>query len=606
MKLRIVSFLLIFVFEMSAQLPFHLPPKWSETAIWYQIFPERFRNGDDTNNPQPKWMQNTYPFSYEKDWKLSSWTSDWYENADDKKKFYEQTSSRRYGGDLQGVLNKLDYIQGLGINAIYFNPLNDAPSHHKYDARNHHHIDITFGTDPEGDFKIIQNETYDNPNTWKWTSADLLFLKVIEECHKRGIKVILDFSWNHTGADCVIWKDVKENQLNSKYKDWYDIQSFTNPSEGTEFKYRGWSGVPELPEFKKIDVVGRRLDIAGTAYHGNMQQDAKNYVFAASKRWLKPIVNGKETKGVDGFRLDVADQIGLEFWKDYRKFVRSVKDDCYLVGEIWWEVWPNSFINPRVYLQGDMFDAVMHYHQYKPARSFFAKTTEYGGAEKLKQEFEEIFKNFPNEESKRAQMSMSTSHDTPRLLSCFYNKGVYKYKQKPNDDVSTLTGKPDEETYQRVKNFLAFQFTMLGSPQIYAGDEMGMWGTDDPDNRKPLWWNDMKFEPETNNPFVPNSKKEKVKIGFNKNLNDYYKKLIEIRNSNEVLSKGDFKFIFAEKDVVIFERNYNNKKITVLINNQNKPFPLKSNLNFSGIDVLSKQKVKQIKTLKPWQVLIIK
>ena len=140
--------------------------------------------------------------------------------------FYGGLQLRRFGGDLQGVLDKLDYLQELGITAIYFNPINDAPSLHKYDARNYRHVDVNFGPDPKGDNEIIASENPNDPTTWKWTSADKMFLKLVDELHQRNIRVILDYSWNHTGVEFWVWKDIVKNQENSAYKDWYDIKSF--------------------------------------------------------------------------------------------------------------------------------------------------------------------------------------------------------------------------------------------------------------------------------------------------------------------------------------------------------------------------------------------
>ncbi|HNX89864.1 MAG TPA: alpha-amylase family glycosyl hydrolase, partial [Paludibacteraceae bacterium] len=182
------------------------PPEWAKNVIWYQIFVERFNNGDPSNDPTAETTtvanMNIVP---PKGWKTSSWTGNWFERQpweqDAKQGFNSVIQSRRYGGDLQGVMNKLDYLQELGITAIYFNPLNDAPSLHKYDARNYHHIDVNFGPDPEGDIKLMATEDPGNPVTWKWTSADKLFLKLVDELHKRGIRVIVDYSWNHTGTN---------------------------------------------------------------------------------------------------------------------------------------------------------------------------------------------------------------------------------------------------------------------------------------------------------------------------------------------------------------------------------------------------------------------
>ena len=140
--------------------------------------------------------------------------------------FYETVHMRRYGGDLQGVIDQLDYLADLGINAIYFNPVNDSPSLHKYDVRNYHHVDIFFGPDPQGDAALIATEDPADPSTWVWTSADKLFLELIEQARQRGIRVIMDYSWNHTGIAFWAWKDVLERQQASPYADWYRIDSF--------------------------------------------------------------------------------------------------------------------------------------------------------------------------------------------------------------------------------------------------------------------------------------------------------------------------------------------------------------------------------------------
>jgi glycosidase len=174
-------------------------PQWAKDAIWYQIFPERFRNGDRSNDPTPADLE----MSPGREWKVSPWTSDWYKLQPWEEKFssrfYGNVFERRYGGDIQGVIDKLDYLSDLGITAIYFNPVFDAISLHKYDASTYHHIDHTFGPDPHGDQELIKGETED-PGTWKWTSADSLFLRLIKEAHRRGIKVIIDGVFNHSGT----------------------------------------------------------------------------------------------------------------------------------------------------------------------------------------------------------------------------------------------------------------------------------------------------------------------------------------------------------------------------------------------------------------------
>ena len=358
---------------------FDQPPEWA-WGIWYQIFVERFRNGDPANDPRPNYMQGSYPGFVPDGWKITPWHQDWYEQEEwakvEGEHFHKLAAARRFGGDLQGVLDKLDYLQDLGINAIYFNPLNDSPSLHKYDARHYRHIDRTFGPDPAGDTAIIDAENPVDPATWKWTAADKLFLKLIREVHRRDMRVIIDYSWNHTGNTFWAWKDLLKNQAKSRFRDWYDIISFDDPeTPENEFKFKGWLGVKTLPELKKVNVTGKR-EGHGHVFEGDLQQEVKAHVFNITRRWLDPNGDGDPSDGVDGFRLDVATHVPLGFWRDYRKFVRKINPDALLLGEAWWTKWPDELMDPRPFLQGDIFDSVMHYQWYKPARRLFAQAEE--------------------------------------------------------------------------------------------------------------------------------------------------------------------------------------------------------------------------------------
>jgi cyclomaltodextrinase len=195
---------------------------WTRGAIFYQIFPERFYNGNASNDPSPDKSTPTA--------KAHRWTSNWYALSDEEKTyspdFWQNIYRRRYGGDLQGILDKLDYLQSLGITAIYLNPIFEAPSAHKYDATMLHHVDVNFGNAPEEDLKLIAEEDFSNPDTWKWTNADLLFLKLIEEAHKRNIHVVIDGVFNHVGTKFPPFQDVVKHQERSRYKDWFEIVSF--------------------------------------------------------------------------------------------------------------------------------------------------------------------------------------------------------------------------------------------------------------------------------------------------------------------------------------------------------------------------------------------
>jgi glycosidase len=562
----IFLFLLSMCTKQNKPDSFSLPPEWPKQVIWYQIFVERFNNGDPSNDPKPeniKTASDFYPIP--DDWAVTPWTHNWYEQEEWAKKtsknFYGTLQLRRYGGDLQGVLDKLDYLSDIGITAIYLNPINDAPSLHKYDARNYHHVDVNFGPDPEGDNKIIDSENPADPSTWKWTSADRLFLKLIDEVHKRGMRIILDYSWNHTGVEFWAWKDILKNQEKSSYKDWYEIITFDNQTTDTnEFDYKGWLNIKSLPEIKKVNVTGQRKD--GLPYEGNINEGAKQHIFDVTRRWLAP--DGDIAKGIDGFRLDVADQVPMGFWRDYRKFVKSINPEAYLVGEIWWEKWPDKMMEPAPYVSGDVFDGVMFYQVYKPARSFFANSTNPINArqfaDSLKDQWSKLAVPY-----RYAMMNVSATHDSPRLLTCFYNSGKYKYNAKPSDDSTYKTGKPDEDTYRRVKLYLIHQFTNIGAPQIWNGDELGMWGADDPDCRKPLWWKEFQFEPETHTNLLKRKKVYET-VGFNEVHYNFYKKIIRIRNENPVLSNGAIEFIKTDANCLSYRRFNEQDEILVIFN----------------------------------------
>lgn len=573
----LLLFLLIFSSQLLAQPPINntLPPYWAKNAIWYQILVERFYNGDKTNDPVAANI-NTLPMNQlaPTDWKISNWTSDWYQKDPWAKQikgdFNDQIQFRRYGGDLKGILLKLDYLSNLGVNALYLNPINDAPSMHKYDARNYHHVDIHFGPDPVGDLKIIAAENPTDPSSWKWTAADKLFLQLIKEAHKRGIKIILDYSWNHVGTTFWAWQDVLKNQASSLYKNWFDILSFDDPNTvGNDFKYNGWLNIPSLPEIKKTNISGTRK--AGLPYEGDINQEAKSHIFSVTNRWLAP--NGDTSKGVDGFRLDVADQIGLGFWRDYRSFVKNIQPNAYLVGEIWWEEWPDRLMNPAPYVKGDVFDAVMFYQLYRPARSFFSSTQHSINAKDFRDSL--LFQwNRLKPETNFAMMNVSSSHDAPRLLTCFYNPGKYKFKATPKDDQLYKTGKPDANTYKRVKMYLVHLFTNIGAPQIWNGEEMGMWGSDDPDCRKPLWWKEFKFDQETRNNYQPGLS-EKDAVGFNQNQFNFYKKLISIRKKYPSLIHGEIEFLTTEGKQLSYMRKYASQVIYVYFNAGDQPVKFK-------------------------------
>ncbi len=576
------------------------PPAWAKEVVWYEIGVERFRNGDPANDPTAEDIQGAYPGFVPEGWGVTPWTHDWYKpdmyhkNFSNQKDYYGNTLTRfvdkvqmrRYGGDLQGVLDKIGYLDSLGVTAIYFRPLNDGPSLHKYDARNWRHIDRNLGPDPEKDKQIIASEIPDDPTTWKMTEADKLFVKVLEEFHKRDIKVILDYSWNHTGQTFWAWQDLLKNQEQSNYKDWYWVEQFDDPATPEdEFKYHGWVGVHDLPELRESQK--QDLSKGVYAFEGDLYSEvAKQHIFNVTRRWLDPNNDGDTSDGVDGFRLDVAGEMPLGFWRDYRKYVREINPHAYLMGEIWWKEWPDDLLDPEPYLKGDVFDAVMNYRWYRAARHFFNASPHKIPVSELIDSLNSFSSNL-RENTNYAMMNYTGGYDTPRLLTSLFNKNKYKYYCKVHEDPDYKIHKPDEATFQTAKLLLAQQFTFVGAPHIYNGDEMGMWGADDPSCRKPLIWPDYVFEDET---IHPTGKERPIdKVEFDHDYFQYYQRLIEIRKNNPVLIHGDVEFLNLENndEILAYRRFDKNDEIIAVFNASLNPqeiqLPLKYKNGYTDI-----------------------
>jgi cyclomaltodextrinase len=562
-------------------------PAWAKEAIWYQIFVERFRNGDLNNDPTPADMSGGFPEKLPANWKITSWGHDWYAHepwldAVGANGFDSKIQARRYGGDLQGVLDEMDYLQTLGITAIYFNPLNDSPSLHKYDARNYVHIDRNFGPDPKGDVAIMDTEIHDDPSTWKWTAADNLFLKVINEFHKRGIRVIMDYSWNHTGKAFWALDDIRKNGGKSKYIDWYTITRFDDPAtKENELKYVGWGGNnPWMPVFKK-DIIPS--DKKTMPFEGNFHSESlKKHIFDVTKRWLDPDGDGNPSDGVDGFRLDVAGEIPMGFWREYRKVVRSVNPEAYLIGEIWWLEWPDKLFDPNVYLEGDQFDAIMNYRWFRVARGFFGQADPVLTPTGFVSEIDRINKGIKSD-NLEAMMDVASTHDTPRLSTSFYNKEMDKYKAKPSENPDYKINRPDQRTRKEQIMLLIHQFTYKGAPQIWNGEESGMWGADDPDCRKPLLWDNIKYEDERT-AYDPEKSRPVDVVRPDTALRSFYKKLCRIRKENPVLVHGDLNFSIADdkKMILAYSRTNGKDDIEVIFNRSDSARVIMVTVNIDG------------------------
>lgn len=546
--------------------PFDESPLWAREAIWYQLFVERFYNGNPANDPRIEDITGATDDVIPEDWAVVEWESNWFKNPAWAEKsgipYRNAVQMRRYGGDLEGVRKKIPYLKELGITAIYFNPLNDAPSLHKFDASYYHHIDRNFGNDVAGDTLLIQNENHANPSDWVWTNSDLLFLDLIDELKANNVKVIVDFSFNHTGRSFWAFKDLIEKKEKSEYLDWYEINSIS----GEEIDYTGWFGIKHLPELKKIKLTPK---IDGHSYEGDLSSVVKEHIFSVCNRWINPIVNGVKRKGIDGMRLDVAEHIPLGFWRDFRKHVRALNPDFYLVGENWWTSYPEVLMDPRPWVAGDIFDAVMHYHWYKPTRALYIKSDDHMDQGNYIEKIKAVFQGY-KASTKQGMMNLNASHDSPRFWTSISNTTKYKFLCKPSDNPSYYIGPPFEGALNAGKLLLLQQFTFVGSPHVWNGDEMGMWGPDDPDNRKPLWWPHYDMENETAS--VYSSYQLDVKPFFNTEVFEYYKSLIALRKSSKAFSSSDLEFVeeYLHQNILAYRRWTNNEEFFVFINIDNE------------------------------------
>lgn len=533
-------------------------PQWAKHAVWYQIFPERFRNGDPSNDPRKDDISGAFPNRPDLPWQIHPWTSDWYkrqpyEEGVDSVPFYDLIQRRRYGGDLQGVIDKLDYLKDLGINAIYLNPVFDSPSAHKYDAISYHHIDPNFGPDPKGDRELMAHENPGDPKTWVWTAADKKALELIRACHERGMRIIFDGVFNHMGVRSWPFKDVVKNRAKSPYADWFSIKSWGDGK--SDFDYEGWFGHKTLPEFRE-DSDGI---VAGP----------RDYIFAATRRWMDPDVDGNFSDGIDGWRLDVAFCIGHPFWKKWRRVVKTINPDAYVTSEL-----IDTVPELKPYLEGDEFDAAMNYNFAFACADYFSDERNRIKTSEFDRRLRELRDAFPPGVA-AVQQNLFGSHDTDRIGSHIVNRDHEHSSNWPvYFDFSKVQSrcydprKPSPTELESQKLFAVFQMTYVGAPMIYYGDEVGMWGANDPDCRKPMVWDDMVYEDEMTLPDGAR-KPQPDKVAVNHDLLSHYKRLIALRHELGALRTGSFEALVTDDthQIYAFRRKSGDEEVVVALNN---------------------------------------
>lgn len=402
---------------------------WAANKIVYQIFPSRYASSRPV--PDAEWYQA--PIGHRTD----------------------------LHGDLRGVIEHLDHLHDLGVDVIYMTPIFHSESSHKYDTIDYYQIDPSFGTETD-------------------------LAELVEKAHAMGMRVILDAVFNHTSPKFFAFSDILENGENSKYKDWYYIESFPVKAE-----------------------YGKKPNYQSFAYHGGMPKlnlqnpETAEYFIQVGKYWI-------ERCGIDGWRLDVADEISHSFWKKFRTAIRAVKKDVLIVGEIW------HFAGD--FLEGDEWDSVMNYAFFVSIKRLIAEDSIQ--ASQFLESLDYLKGNL-NSRAYPVLWNLIDSHDTARFLH--------------------ICG----EKKEKLRLAAAFQLLLPGMPMIYYGDEYGMTGGKDPDCRRGMLWDTARQDLE---------------------IYAWYKNLIRVRKEYPVLVEGAeiLRWCDDEKGIMVLTKELEGKRATLL------------------------------------------
>ena len=559
------------------------PPAWVADAVFYEVFVDRFRNGDPRNDPQPSDLRGAWPHETVRGWRVSPWTADWYrlqpwEKATGKD-FYWNVQTRRYGGDLQGVIDRLDYLQGLGVTALYLSPVFEAPSAHRYDASLLHHVDKNLGPDPDDDRVVWATEVPVDSSTWKWSSADRLLLRLIAECHRREMKLVLDVSFSHVGITFWAFREVRVRGAGSRYADWFGVKGFDDPkTSANEFDYHSWAGVRELPEFRREGDT--------------LAAPVRDHLRAVVRRWGDPNGDGDPSDGVDGWRFDSADRVPHGFWRELRRWVLEINPEAYLVGEVFWEDWDfNKMWDPAPWLRGDELDAVMNYRLAAAVRAFALDRQNAIPPSDLEARLASL--RTPRPETAFAMLNVLDSQDTDRLASQAVNPDrAYDHLVGPAEDPKYDVRAPGEEEWRRVRLAAALLFAWPGAPMIYYGTEAGMWGGDDPDCRKPMLWRELRYEDEAAHPLGEKRKADPVR--FDEGLFAFFQSLGAARAQRPALRRGAVETVLADdaRRVYVFARTTEDDRVVVALNGSDREQAVELPMAGASRDLLSARRYK--------------
>ena len=507
-------------------------PDWAKGAVMYQIFTDRFYNGDKSNDVET----NEYYYIGDYSQRVTNWN-----------KYPANMGVREfYGGDLQGVMDKLDYLQDLGVEVVYFNPLFVSPSNHKYDIQDYDYIDPHYGKIVDDGGEVLPNGVTDNSQATKYKkrttglknleASNESFIKLVEELHRRGMKVILDGVFNHCGSFNK-WMDrerIYEGEedyepgayvsADSPYRSYFRF--FKEGPENWPYNgnYDGWWGHDTLPKLNYEDSV-----------------KLENYILYIGRKWVSPPYN------VDGWRLDVAADLGRsneynhEFWQKFRRAVKDANPNALILAE--------HYGDPSDWLKGDEWDTVMNYDAFMEPVTWFLT-----GMEKHSDEArEELLGNIDNFIGSMAHhMSNMLTPSLQVAMNELSNHDHSRFLTRTNHMVGRVEHLGPEAANEYVnkavmREAVVMQMTWVGAPTVYYGDEAGVCGFTDPDNRRTYPWGHEDQE-----------------------LIAFHKEAIRIHKEHPALKTGSLKILGGEENILSYARFKGHDRIIVVINNRSE------------------------------------
>lgn len=513
-----------------AIVPGFSTPNWAKGAVMYQIYTDRFCNGDPSNDVENREYYYIGDYSV----KVEDWNR--YPAAMGVREFY--------GGDLQGVIDKLDYLKDLGVEVIYFNPLFVSPSNHKYDIQDYDYIDPHFGKIVEDGGEVLAEGVKENHFATKYQkrvtdkknleASNALFIKLVEELHKRGMRIILDGVFNHCGSFNK-WMDrerIYEGQdgyepgayvsADSPYRHFFGFRNENGWPYNPD--YDGWWGHDTLPKLNYED-----------------SSVLEEYILNIGKKWVSPPYN------VDGWRLDVAADLGYsneynhQFWKKFRDTVKNANPNALILAE--------HYGDPSDWLRGDEWDTVMNYDAFMEPLTWF-----FTGMEKHSDEYRgDLFGNADCfVKSMRHHMSRMMTPSLQTAMNELSNHDHSRFLTRTNHVVGRVANLGPEAANKNVdkavlREAVVMQMTWVGAPTVYYGDEAGVCGFTDPDNRRTYPWG--------------NEDQELIR---------FHKEMIKIHKHYPALKTGSIRMLCQDDNILAYGRFLDRQQVIVVINNRDE------------------------------------